>query len=182
MIWLACLALIVGARAVGRSHHVPRTYLDPGDCSLPCWQGLRPGEVTAATLQQTVERVGHFTMDWYDGNDEGSMGDGVARRFWLYPQDSLTFGEVVGVLGLPEATHCLRVRPSGDGLTAAAEVHYAGGTIQMIVENDHGPHMSPHMRVVMIEYIVSYWALVNHDPIVIAWRGFAGPSVYGCAG
>jgi hypothetical protein len=181
-VWLGCLGLVAGAQAVGRSHDAPPTYLDPGDCSQPCWQGMRPGEVTAETLHQYVNLIGRFEMSWSDGNDEGRMNDGVARRFWLYPQNALTFGDVIRVLGPPEVTHCLRVRPTEHGLTAAAEVHYAGGTIQMVVENDRGVHMSPDMRVTVVKYIVSYWALVDHDPHVIPWRGFGGPSVYACLG
>jgi hypothetical protein len=179
-VWFVCLGLIAGARAIGRSHAAPETYLAPGDCSQPCWQGMRPGGVNAETLHQYISLIGHFKLGWSDGNDEGSYDDGVARRFSLYPQDSLTFGDALRVFGPPEVTYCLRVRESATGWTSAAEVRFASGTVQMVVENERGAYMSPDMRIVAINYYWPYWALSNPDPQITAWRGFAGTSVYAC--
>lgn len=167
--------LIAGAREIGQRAPLPLTYLEPGPCDLPCWQGIRPGVDTAAQLEAQVAHVPFIV--WHNQNNLAN----VVTRFSARMGGKITLAEAVRALGPPERVGCprvvypsLRTRPA----VTWVDLYFAGGLIAVHVQASDGRlRVAPGMRVNNVEYYAP------GDPVyeigqTSVWQGFASAQRY----
>ena len=176
-LFIVCVSLIVGARAIGRSRPAPKSFLDPGDCAQPCWQGLRPGEATQDEIRQRINELDHYALDFIGRNDD------VSRNFQLYPLKPLTLGEVIRALGPPERIGCLNTdRDHLRGLPMvilirSSGLYFADGRIVVYLwPRLNAARLTPEMRAQSVTYYAPD-ADTHLAGRTIGWRGFSLPGL-----
>jgi hypothetical protein len=151
VILAVCVGLVTVARAAGRTAPISPTYLEPGPCEQPCWQGVEPG---VHTREEITERI--RTASPYSGRTT-DRGDGVVTMFELYTYGALTLADIVRTLGPPDRVGCLGLEHTAlypdRTVAVAVRVYYAEGLIMVdAVRPDLRPHLTPDMQIRSIRY------------------------------
>lgn len=173
LLWVSAIGT---ARALGGLLPVSPTYLGSGDCPLPCWQGLMPGEDNINQFMHTVENNSPFRGRTRD------RGDNVAIMFELYPFGAISLGDLVRELGPPQRVGCLGLGHSalypGQRGVMEATVYYADGlvVVNAVLAGD-ARRLSPQMAVRSVQYHAPgeplYAIGSTRD-----WQGFAAAPHY----
>lgn len=169
------ITLITGARLIGRQTAPPPTYLAPGACAQPCWQGLRPGAVNLADLSARVSATTPYILG------HTAAYDGVhVTAFSLFIDEQITLADVIREFGPPERVGCLAYTSTKQyaGLNTAAEVYYAGGLVVVdVVQTGDLLRLTPAMGVRAVSYYAPgepAYRIGETTP----WHGFATVPVY----
>lgn len=167
--------LALGTRLIGQRSTLPPTHLDPGDCELPCWQGIQPGINTREQFAKRTREIGVFGF-------ASDYGDGITASFEIRPDEgTLTLADVWHEFGPPERIGYVgqvQLSLSGPGTTVLAELYYFDGLIQVsAVDPQNRLRLSPDMLISAIRYFSP------GDPVyeigeTRAWHGFAKLQLY----
>ncbi|MGQ9886901.1 MAG: hypothetical protein ACUVSX_00280 [Aggregatilineales bacterium] len=174
---LALLALAAGL--FGRLADPPVTALaDSPRCALPCWNGIRPGEMLVPRASQILVSQGYDPSS--DAQDRAHMHyaprphvEGCAVRLEHYNAivtetrlsncPGLRLGDVLAALGPPEG-----VQP---GLL---QFSFRGGQVRVKLRQDGcAPRLSPRLPVSSISLSAD-----AQPSGYIPWRGFMSPHHY----
>jgi hypothetical protein len=165
------VALVAGARQIGRSDPLPPTYLESGACEQPCWHGLRPGIDYIDHFLNTAEQASPYSARTSD------YGDGITKMFELSTYGAFTLGDTLRQFGAPDRVGCFGADHSslfpGQPMVMAVQVYFAGGLVVAdVVSPEMFPQLSPTMRVRAVRY---YAPGEPTYPIgeTTAWHGFA---------
>ncbi|MBZ0308869.1 MAG: hypothetical protein K8I82_22570 [Anaerolineae bacterium] len=184
----ACsLSALLIARLTGALTPVPPNYLDPLDCELPCWYGVRPGEETILTFE---ERLSQANRDgaWMISGRTWSYGGQILQGFRLNitPTRQLRLGDAILVYGEPQYAYLASSASTlgGSGprrVVTEAYVYWQEGAILVnAVQPDGSFRITPDMPIRAIEMRLPPGA--DEDPIVLLgtprWRGFGGGDYY----
>jgi len=175
-VYVACALLVIGARWVGQSSTPPPTFLEPGACEQPCWQGLKPGVDTVDHFLYKVRASGPYTGRTVD------VGDSIVTMFELSVYGLRTLADIVREWGPPERVSCLWLAPFMSGaagtVVTAAEVYYGGGLVVVsLARSDQTPRLAPDMRVRTIRYYAP-GELAYEIGTTTDWRGMGSSAVY----
>jgi hypothetical protein len=175
-VFVVCAVLVIGVRWAAQSRTPPPTFLEPGACEQPCWQGLRPGVDTVDHFLYKVQSSGPYSGRTQDA------GDSVVAMFELSVYGLLTLADVVRDFGPPERVSCLGLTHStlfpGGTIVTAAEAYYADGLVVVsLVRPDQAPRLSPDMRVRTIRYYAP-GERAYEIGTTTGWRGMGSSAVY----
>lgn len=183
IIFAMCLLLIQLARGSGERLKPLPTFLEHQDCSLPCWQGVRPGESSMADFWQTLEAVRAQGGWMYSGFPSGLDESGASMtefKLTLVPSQQIRLGDVLFAYGAPQALRVVQSRPPSRSrhLTTEAYLYWAEGHVQIIAtQPDSRPGLTPDMWIRDIRMIAP-----SQEPLTLPgaqpWRGFGSALGY----
>lgn len=178
---------VSAARLVGALTPVPPNYLDPLDCELPCWYGVRPGEETILTFEERLaqaNREGAWMFSGRTWNYGGQILQGF--RLNITPTRQLRLGDAILVYGEPQYAYLASsASTSGGGgprrVVTEAYIYWQEGAILVnAVQPDGSFRMTPEMPIRAIE--MRQPPGVDEEPVVPLgtphWRGFGGGDYY----
>ncbi len=168
------LSLIVTilVRQIGVNRPHIDLWLDPGDCTQPCWRGIRPGTQDSRAFLDETRHSNRYNPYIRYGADDVTIS-----MMRLDPHGDILLGNIMLAMGTP--TH-VRLRyvavNSSQGRTfrVGASLYYGDLVEVMVVSDNMAPRLSPYMKLRRIEY---------HAPSTVGgiiplgtspWRGFSG--------
>jgi hypothetical protein len=182
--------LIMAASVIGGRGEpsVVATALAAGDCSQPCWNGIRPGK-TMWSQSEAILRAAAFvpsgqsTTCWRKSADSTveaciivylSPHDRPIESITLFfPHFSTRLGDIVSVFGKPIASR-LCVNPRAPAVAVRGYVFFKGD-VRAVVINPARPNerrFSPDMIVSFVSYNPA--GVFSSDVSVPRWAGFTG--------
>jgi hypothetical protein len=190
--------LILLASASGHLALPLPIYLDTGDCSQPCWQGLHVGQTTVEEALALVQhnrlmdsnslrvddnvREAISSLSWemryfpaYDA--QARFRSDLLMRLNLYPDGQLLLADVFGVFGPPShAALCQRVATSFNYRQAVfATLYFWDGMIAVWAYTPNAAvwQVRPDMQVHEIVYHTAPGDDESWVPLGVArWHGF----------
>jgi hypothetical protein len=159
LVWVVGVFILSGAvlvvvRAITQNTQpLPETYLDPGDCSQPCWQGIQPGTGLERYFFSVLDRVNLL----YSGTTRAN-GD-VLTEFELTMRGDILLADVFAAMGLPSHATLQYVAgttgtaPNQRQLLVGGTLYFGDGLVQVdVVREDEEWLFSPDMIVRRIRY------------------------------
>ncbi len=146
--------ILVAGRAISQNtQSLPETYLDPGDCPQPCWQGIQPGTGLERYFFSVLERI-HLR---YSGTTR-TNGERLTE-FELTMRGDIQLADVFTAMGQP--SHAIlqyvagttTANPSERQLLVGGTLYFGNGLVQVdVVRDDDEWLFSPDMVVRRIRY------------------------------
>ena len=191
-------AVMLLAMRIGEAAPALPVYLDAGDCSQPCWQGLQPGtthrdEVLAFARQHPLSSPGSLEVSsetassrpyiiwetrYFPSYDvQARFYQDTLMRLDLYVDGRLQLGDVIEVLGEPShAQLCYRISTGINYRSAVfATLYFYEGSVEVwaYLANAAIWQVRPDMQVFQIVYRTPAPDDESWIPLSVGrWHGF----------
>ncbi|MCL4878811.1 MAG: hypothetical protein KJ064_19275 [Anaerolineae bacterium] len=181
------LSAVYSARFMGALTPIPPNYLDPGDCVLPCWYGVRPGEEAILIFEERLALANRDGAWMFSGRTWNYGGQILAGfRLNITPTRQLRLGDAILVYGEPQyaflasSASTLGGRGPRRVVTEAYIYWQEGGILVNAVQPDGSFRITPDMPIRAIE--MRQPPKENEDPVVPLgtprWHGFGSAEYY----
>ena len=133
-----CGAASATVRAWGQRIESLETYLDPGDCPMPCWNRLQPGNQSTDAFWFVIQQVQSAGGWMYSGQPSSRDGENIYEfRLLVQPSNQIRLGDVLMIYGAPEYVQVLNSASLGrtpDGRRRIIEVYlyWADGAVEIV--------------------------------------------------
>ncbi|KAB2862204.1 MAG: hypothetical protein F9K46_07365 [Anaerolineae bacterium] len=157
--WMVAVFILNGVvlaavRAIAQNTQpLPETYLDPGECPQPCWQGIQPGTGLERYFFSVLERINLR----YSGTTR-SNGE-VLTEFELTMRGDIVLADVFAAMGQPSHAVLQYVagttgaNPTERQLLVGGTLYFGNGLVQVdVVRENQDWIFSPDMVVRRIRY------------------------------
>ncbi len=168
-ICVACMSA-AAARGIGSLYSDTDTYLAPGNCSQPCWHGIRPGTPIIGPIETQWTRTAQYSARFILGADNSTI-----REIQLITHGNLHLGDVVQAWGAPSHVqlHYVAATSQNKLVLVGALLYFGDGLIEVdAIREDNVWRLSPNMIVRQIRYFApnALGAIIplNTPP----WQGF----------
>lgn len=146
--------VLTATRSIAQNtQSLPETYLDPGDCSQPCWQGIQPGTGLERYFFSVLERINLR----YSGTTR-SNGE-ILTEFELTMRGDIVLADVFAAMGQPSHATLQYVagttgaNPTERQLLVGGTLYFGNGLVQVdVVREDQEWLFSGDMVVRRIRY------------------------------
>lgn len=149
-------AFLTGVRAIAQSSQpLPETYLDPGDCAQPCWQGIQPGTGLRDYFSTELGRIN----ERYGGTPRTDQSGEILTEFELIMRGDIHLSDIFAAMGQPSnailqyVAGTTSANPSQRELLVGGTLYFGNGLVQVsVVREDQEWLFSPEMVVRRIRY------------------------------
>jgi len=165
-----------------------QTTTNASKCTLPCWEGITPGETTEEEAKRIIEKEyyikkieemlpRHMRVEWYTDDYEGRMiiydDLVVGIEIWFH-KEQLTIGDIVSQIGEPETVEVEYPQQEDQECGVALRFEKRGVVVYYYKAVDkYGTiESSQYVKVLDLSEIGSPSRSHNPDEIIIPWRGF----------
>lgn len=164
------------------------TSANVGKCILPCWEGITPGVTSAEEAERILQKKYQITdseefpkytsIDWKGEDREGiitfSKGITTGMNITYSPEEQLTLGDIVAMLGEPEWVD-VTIGPGDNDMCGLALYFPSQGTVvDSYRPDDSGViEASQHVRGLLL-FVGREGASSGFDPEArkVNWSGF----------